>query len=142
MNLDFLIIIFLIIVIVLLIFVLFSSLGSSSENKLYFIEPSDGQVVEKTFVVKFGLKNFGVAPAGYDINNTGHHHLLIDVELPDLNKPIPADANHLHFGGGQTKTLLTLSPGEHKLRLLMGNYLHIPHEKPLISKEITIIVKN
>ncbi len=111
-------------------------------SELYFIEPSDGQVVEKTFVVKFGLKNFGVAPAGYDINNTGHHHLLIDVKLPDLNKPIPADANHLHFGGGQTETLLTLSPGEHKLRLLMGNYLHVPHEKPLISKEITIIVKN
>ena len=111
-------------------------------SELYFIEPSDGQVVEKTFVVKFGLKNFGVAPAGYDINNTGHHHLLIDVKLPDLNKPIPADANHLHFGGGQTETLLTLSPGEHKLRLLVGNYLHIPHEKRLISKEITIIVKN
>ena len=111
-------------------------------SELYFIEPKDGQVVEKTFVVKFGLKDFGVAPAGYDINNTGHHHLLIDVELPDLNKPIPADANHLHFGGGQTEALLTLSPGEHKLRLLMGNYLHIPHEKPLISKEITIVVKN
>ena len=111
-------------------------------SELYFIEPKDGQVVEKTFVVKFGLKGFGVAPAGYDINNTGHHHLLIDIELPDLNKPIPADANHLHFGGGQTEALLTLSPGEHKLRLLMGNYLHIPHEKPLISKEITIIVKN
>ena len=57
-------------------------------SELYFIEPKDGQVVEKTFVVKFGLKDFGVAPAGYDINNTGHHHLLIDVELPDLNKPI------------------------------------------------------
>ena len=62
--------------------------------------------------------------------------------IRDSNKPIPADANHLHFGGGQTEALLTLSPGEHKLRLLMGNYLHIPHEKPLISKEITIIVKN
>ena len=111
-------------------------------SELYFIEPKDGQVVKKTFVVKFGLKDFGVAPAGYDINNTGHHHLLIDVNLPDLDKPIPADANHLHFGGGQTETLLTLSPGEHKLRLLMGNYLHIPHEKPLISKEITIIVKD
>ena len=119
---------------------LLANLVFSSE--LYFIEPKDGQVVGKTFVVKFGLKDFGVAPAGYDINNTGHHHLLIDVNLPELSKPIPADANHLHFGGGQTETLLTLSPGEHKLRLLMGNYLHIPHEKTLISKEITIIVKN
>ena len=124
------------------IFFVYLLVNVVSSSELYFIEPKDGQGVEKTFVVKFGLKDFGVAPAGYDINNKGHHHLLIDVELPDLNKPIPADANHLHFGGGQTEALLTLSPGEHKLRLLMGNYLHIPHEKPLISKEITIIVKN
>ena len=124
------------------IFFVYLLVNVVSSSELYFIEPKDGQVVEKTFVVKFGLKDFGVAPAGYDINNTGHHHLLIDVELPDLNKPIPADANHLHFGGGQTEVLLTLSPGEHKLRLLMVIYIHIPYEKPLISKEITIIVKN
>ena len=109
-------------------------------SELYFIEPKDGQVVEKTFVVKFGLKDFGVAPAGYDINNTGHHHLLIDVELPDLNKPIPADANHLHFGGGQTETLVTLSPGEYSLQLLVGDKFHIPHNPPVISKKIKITV--
>ena len=92
-----------------LIFFVYLLVNVVLSSELYFIEPKDGQVVEKTFVVKFGLKDFGVAPAGYDINNTGHHHLLIDVELPDLNKPIPADANHLHFGGGQTEALLTLS---------------------------------
>ena len=109
-------------------------------SELYFIEPKDGQVVEKTFVVKFGLKDFGVAPAGYDINNTGHHHLLIDVELPDLNKPIPADANHLHFGGGQTETLVTLSPGEYSLQLLVGDKFHIPHNPPVISEKIKVTV--
>ena len=112
------------------IFFLYLLVNVVSSSELYFIEPKDGQVVEKTFVVKFGLKDFGVAPAGYDINNTGHHHLLIDVELPDLNKPIPADANHLHFGGGQTEALLTLSPGEHKLRLLMGNLSLIHISEP------------
>ena len=123
-----------------LIFFVYLLVNVVSSSELYFIEPKDGQVVEKTFVVKFGLKDFGVAPAGYDINNTGHHHLLIDVELPDLNKPIPADANHLHFGGGQTETLATLSPGEYSLQLLVGDKFHIPHNPPVISEKIKVTI--
>ena len=120
----------------------FTSLMISSQPKVYFINIEDGDSLESPFLVQFGLSNMGIAPAGIDKENTGHHHLLIDVEDINFNMPIPSSSNHIHFGGGQTEALLTLSPGEHKLRLLMGNYLHIPHEKPLISKEITIIVKN
>ena len=123
-----------------IIFFVYLLVNVVSSSELYFIEPKDGQVVEKTFVVKFGLKDFGVAPAGYDINNTGHHHLLIDVELPVLNKPIPADANHLHFGGGQTETLVTLSPGEYSLQLLVGDKFHIPHNPPVISEKIKVSI--
>ena len=91
--------------------------------------------------MKFGLSDFGVAPAGYDIPNTGHHHLIIDAPLPDLTLTIPANANYVHFGLGQTESIISLSPGKHTLRLLLGNYVHIPHSEPLYSQEITIIVE-
>ncbi len=110
--------------------------------QLYIIEPVDGATVQETFKVKFGLSGMGVAPAGQNIKNTGHHHLLIDLDkLPDLTKPLPATDQIRHFGGGQTETELTLTPGEHTLQLLLGNYMHIPHDKPVMSKKITITVK-
>ena len=112
-----------------------------SEPELYFIEPKDGSINTSTVEIKFGLKGFGVAPAGYNIPNTGHHHLIIDADLPNLNIPIPANQNYVHFGLGQTETTINLAPGTHTLRLLMGNYLHIPHTEPIYSEEITITVK-
>lgn len=115
---------------------------SPSDAKVYFIEPADGQVVEKTFSIKFGLSGMGVAPSGTDRAKTGHHHLLIDGDaLPDMSKPLPANDTVKHFGGGQTETTLTLAPGKHTLQLLLGNYAHVPHDKPVISEKITITVK-
>tara|TARA_Y100000992_G_scaffold96976_1_gene62594 strand:+ start:1333 stop:1722 length:390 start_codon:yes stop_codon:yes gene_type:complete len=113
-----------------------------AEPRVYFIEPKDNEILtEREVTVKFGLEDFGVAPAGYNIPNTGHHHLIIDSFLPeDLTKPIPADEYHLHFGLGQTETVITLEPGQHTLRLVLGNYLHIPHQEPLYSEEITVLV--
>ena len=110
--------------------------------KVYFIEPADGAVVGQTFSVKFGLSGMGVAPAGTDREHTGHHHILIDLEtLPDMTMPLPANDNVKHFGGGQTETTLTLAPGTHTLQLLLGNHLHIPHDKPVMSEKITITVE-
>ena len=126
----------------LLIFVFCSSFVSSSEIELYFIEPKDGATVNGPIKIVFGLSGMGVAPAGIDFPNTGHHHLLVDLEnLPNLLKPIPADKNHIHFGKGQTQTVLQLSKGKRTLQLLMGNYLHIPHKEPVISDKITIFVE-
>ena len=126
----------------LIIFVFFSSLGFSSENKLYFIEPKDGATVNGPIKIVFGLSGMGVAPAGIDFPNTGHHHLLVDLEnLPDLSKPIPVNKNHIHFGKGQTETILELQKGKRTLQLLMGNYLHIPHKEPVVSDKITIFIK-
>jgi hypothetical protein len=126
----------------LLIFVLCSSSAFSSDIKLYFIEPKDGATVNGPVKIVFGLSGMGVAPAGIDFPNTGHHHLLVDLEnLPDLNKPIPANKNHIHFGKGQTEAILELPKGKRTLQLLMGNYLHIPHKEPVISDKITIFIK-
>jgi hypothetical protein len=126
----------------LLIFVLCSNLAFSSENKLYFIEPKDGATLNGPVKIVFGLSGMGVAPAGIDFPNTGHHHLLVDIEnLPDLTKPIPANKNHIHFGKGQTEVLIDLPKGKRSLQLLLGNYLHVPHKKPVISDKIYIHVE-
>ena len=126
----------------LLIFVLWSSSAFSSDIKLYFIEPKDGATVNGPVKIVFGLSGMGVAPAGIDFPNTGHHHLLVDIEnLPDLTKPIPANINHIHFGKGQTEVLIDLPKGKRSLQLLLGNYLHVPHKKPVISDKIYIYVE-
>lgn len=105
--------------------------------------PADGQVLQagKPFRVWFGLRYMGVAPKGIAFKNSGHHHLLIDTELPPAGKEIPSDRNHLHFGAGETETLLELPPGKHTLQLLMGDENHVPHNPPVTSRKITIIVK-
>jgi hypothetical protein len=111
------------------------------DAELYFISPQDGATVKSPVTVRFGLRGMGVAPAGVAIENTGHHHLLIDAELPPQNMPVPADANHVHFGKGQTEASVTLAPGRHRLQLLLGDHLHIPHDPPVASKPITITVE-
>lgn len=109
---------------------------------VYIGWPNDGEVIYGTrFKVWFGTRNFGVAPAGVTTRNTGHHHLLIDVPLPKLDEPIPNDRNHLHFGLGQTETILELPPGTHTLQLLMGDADHVPHDPPVMSRRVTITVR-
>ena len=115
---------------------------SAPGSSVYIISPADGETVGQTFPVKFGLQGMGIAPAGVIFENTGHHHLLVDVdEMPNLNIPLPATANIIHYGKGQTETVLTLEPGVHSLQLIFGDHLHIPHDKPLISKKIEVTVK-
>jgi hypothetical protein len=110
--------------------------------EVYIISPVDGATVGQEVTVRFGLKGMGVAPAGVVKENTGHHHLLVDAEeLPAAGQPIPADAQHIHFGGGQTQTTLKLAPGTHTLQLELGDANHVPFEPALVSKKITIHVK-
>lgn len=120
-----------------------SLISSAPENAAVFImEPGDGAVVSSPLTVKFGITNMVVAPAGQDIQNSGHHHLLIDLDtLPDMDQPLPASEQIIHFGGGETETTIELEPGTHTLQLLLGNYLHIPHDQPVLSKKITVTVK-
>ena len=108
---------------------------------VYIGWPLDGATVGTKFKIWFGTRNFGIAPAGVDKPNTGHHHLLIDVDLPPLDQPIPNDHNHLHFGLGQTEAEVELPPGKHTLQLLVGDANHVPHNPPVMSKRITIYVR-
>jgi hypothetical protein len=113
-----------------------------SAPQVYFIWPHDGTVISGgKFWVRMGLRNMGVAPKGTAVPNTGHHHLLIDTELPPMTEPIPSDRNHLHFGAGETEARIELPPGTHTLQLLLGDMNHVPHNPPVLSKKITITVR-
>ena len=113
-----------------------------SNAQLYIGWPQDGQVItQQPFRVWFGLRNFGVAPAGVEKANTGHHHLIINSPLPAADEEIPNDKNHRHFGAGQSEVMLELPPGRHTLQLVRGDHNHVPHDPPLVSRRITITVK-
>lgn len=114
---------------------------SPAGAELYFISPQDGATLPSPVTVRFGLRGMGIAPAGIAMENTGHHHLLIDTALPPLDRPVPADAQHVHFGKGQTEAVVTLAPGVHRLQLLLGDHLHLPHDPPVMSAPITITVR-
>ena len=113
---------------------------SPSGAQVYFIDLKDGATIGPQTTIHFGLRGMGIAPAGSDRPNTGHHHLLIDTDLPPLDQPIPNDFNHLHFGAGQTEVDLSLSPGPHTLQLLLGDKNHVPHSPPVMSPLIHVTV--
>lgn len=116
-----------------------------SDARVFIIAPTDGAVVTSPVLVKPGIEGFGITPAGTTgkrRHTAGHHHVLIDLEeLPDMNEPIPRDANHVHLDGGETEVLLELLPGEHSLQLLLGDEDHEPQAPALISQRIRITVQ-
>ena len=121
------------------IFILFfSGIVSAAAPRVYIESPENGALVKSPVEIVFALDVMELAPAGTYATNTGHHHLIIDNELPDLGMPIPSDNNHLHFGKAQDRVLLDLEPGLHTLQLLLGDGSHIPHQPPLISEKIEI----
>jgi len=109
---------------------------------VYFNSPEAGAVVKSPVTVRFALTGMSVAPEGIAREQTGHHHLIVDSPLPDLSRPIPSDARHHDFGGGQTETTLELGPGTHTLQLVVGDASHLPHEPPVVSEQISITVIN
>ena len=131
-------------VILIMFFLLWSnglSIAAEKSTKVFIIQPKYGEIVDNTFEVIFGIEGMTLAPAGTYENNTGPHHFIIDAELPALSLPIPASENYVHFGKGQDRTVLTLEPGRHSLQLLLGDGNHIPHQPPVASKKIEVIVK-
>ena len=113
---------------------------ASPNATAYFIDLKSGDTLATKTIIHFGLRNMSVSPAGVERQNAGHHHLLIDADLPPLDEPIPNDANHLHFGAGETEAEITLTPGPHTLQLLMGDQDHIPHNPPVMSEKIHVRV--
>ena len=115
--------------------------ASAEGASVFFITPANGSTVTNPIQIEFGIDGMDVVKAGDNQPNSGHHHLLIDTDIPNLGLPIPADERHVHFGDGRTATEIVLPPGEHTLQMLLGDHLHIPHEPPLVSEAITITVE-
>ena len=114
---------------------------SPQDAEVYIVSPQHGDTVASPVRVVFGLRGMGIAPAGINQTNTGHHHLLIDTEAPPSDRPIPADEHHKHFGGGQTETVIEPDSGDHTLQLVLADYLHVPHDPAVCSERITITVR-
>lgn len=123
--------------------------ASNPDARVYFVNLADGDIVASPLTVVFGLSGMGVAPAGTEKDNTGHHHLLINRAAlgqgedgaDELSYGIASDENHRHFGGGQTEVTLELAPGTHTLQLVMGDLGHVPHSTPIVSEVITVTVE-
>ena len=113
----------------------------AADAQVWIESPVDGQEVSSPVTIVFGSKNVSISPAGIEQMNSGHHHLMIDMdELPAMDMPLPGSAQLIHFGKGQTSTSLSLEPGEHSLQLVLGNHLHVPHTRPVLSEKNTIVV--
>jgi hypothetical protein len=113
------------------------------DARAYIVSPSDGETVSNPVTIRFGLEGMGVAPAGTEVENTGHHHLIINVDQAgyDFSQPVPADDQHVHFGGGQTEVTKELPAGTHDVWILLGDAFHVPHDPPVMSEPITITVE-
>lgn len=114
---------------------------SAAGARVFFITPSDGATLSSPLEIEFGVAEMEVVKAGNNQPHSGHHHLLINTGVPELGLPIPADESHIHFGDGSTSTTISLPPGEHTLQMLLGDYIHIPHNPALVSESITITVE-
>ncbi len=115
--------------------------ASPEGARVFFIIPADGEIVSNPVSIEFGIEGMSVVKAGILAAQSGHHHLIVDAGLPDMALPIPANDHYIHFGDASEDTVLTLEPGDHTLKLLLGDYLHIPHEPPVVSATITITVE-
>ena len=115
-------------------------IASPASAKVYFLAPENGATIKGPVKIVMGLSGMGVAPAGVDAPDTGHHHILIDADALNMDMPVPVDDKHRHFGKGQTEVSLDLQPGKHTLQLVLGDKNHIPHSPPVMSEKITITV--
>lgn len=123
--------------------------ASPEGARVYFVNLEDGASVTSPVTIEFGIEGMEIAPAGSDVPNSGHHHILLNRPplgegedgADELIYSLPADDNHIHFGGGQTEVSLDLPPGEHTLQLVLGDTNHIPHDPPVVSDVITVTVE-
>lgn len=115
---------------------------SPKPPEIFIRSPADGATVGETFTVVFGLRNYGVAPAGVNVPNTGHFHVIVNREAPAAGSVIPPnDSVYRHFGNGAIEATLSLPPGTYALRAVLGDFEHKVINANLVSKPIKVTVK-
>jgi len=107
-----------------------------ADNSVSISEPLNGAKISGPVKVCLSTSGVSVEPAKMGVNEgKGHHHLLVDVDLPkDLTKPIGKDANHIHMGDGSTCKKLNLTAGKHTIRALFAKGNHVPYNPALTAK--------
>ena len=115
--------------------------ASAAKARVFFIQPTDGAILASPIRLEFGVEGMALVPAGTKQSAAGHHHLLVDTDIPALDKPVPKDANHIHLGDGSASIELSLDPGQHSLQLLLADHSHIPHDPPVVSEKISITIQ-
>lgn len=113
---------------------------SAPDQSVFFVEPKDGATVTSPFKVVFGVKGMAIEPAGDIKANSGHHHLLINLDAMQAGDAIPVDETHLHFGKAQTETEVKLPPGTYKLTMQYANGAHLSYGQPMAAT-IRVTVK-
>jgi len=112
-------------------------------KEAYFSNLQNGDSIETPFLLRFGLTGIGIAPIVKPVAHTGHHHLLVNRDLPlEFGHPLPFNDQYMHFGKGQMETVLNFAPGKYQLRLVFADDKHIPnfvYSKPV---DITVTKKN
>lgn len=111
--------------------------GANSEEpkvkRVYFVSPATGAQVKSPVKLVFGVEGMGIRKAGEDVKDqtSGHHHIIVDGGAIAKGTPVPKDATHIHFGGGQTETELALKPGKHTLTMQLADGAHISYGEAL-----------
>jgi hypothetical protein len=117
-----------------------ASPASEPSPVIGILTPANGSRVSSPFTVRFRLVNYGVAPAGANIDKTGHFHLVVNDVAGAPGTVIPADSTHIHFGKGQIEVSVSLPPGRHVLRAVLGDYQHKVISPALVSAPISVTV--
>ncbi|CAN5502302.1 hypothetical protein BH10CHL1_BH10CHL1_20880 [soil metagenome] len=110
-------------------------------QSVHFVTPLNDATVPEKFAVTMAATGLLVEPAGEPQANAGHFHILVDQDFVPAGEVITKDAEHLHYGLGQTQATLDLKPGKHTLRLQFANGTHIALDGPQYRDEITVTVK-
>lgn len=109
-------------------------------HKVMFKSPANGAEVKSPLKVEMGVEGMDVKAAGEVVENTGHHHLIIDGEPIPAGQTVPADETHMHFGKGQTEVEISLIPGKHTLTLQFADGAHASYGPDMSSTvEITVV---
>jgi len=110
------------------------------KGSVSFLEPKDGATVTSPVHVKFAVEGKKVMKAGKVVKGTGHHHVIIDGGPIEKGKPVPADATHIHYGGGQLEADIPLEPGKHTLTMQFADGAHISYGEAFATT-ITVTVE-
>ncbi len=114
-----------------------------AQRSITITAPMEGETVSGPDVtVRLAAENMEIVPAGDTTPNSGHHHIIVNADLPAMDAPIPAvEGVYIHMGMGQTEYTLTgLEPGEYRIIALVGDYVHVPLDPP-VADTVRFVVR-